>query len=30
MEYAKTKILTIGIVKHDISILKFFKYKKTK
>ena len=30
MEYIKTKILTIGILKHEISILKFFKYKKTK
>ena len=30
LEYIRTKILTIGITKHDISILKFFKYKKTK
>ena len=28
MDYMRTKIVTIGTVKHDISILKFFKYKK--
>lgn len=30
LEYIRLKIVTIGILKHDISILRFFKYKKTK